>query len=380
VLYVVNVDWFFLSHRLPLALAAKERGFEVHVATAVTDRAEVLKAHGLVVHELPLERSSLGVFGVGKTLIAMLRVFRTVRPDVAHLVTIKPVLLGGIVARLVRTPAVVYAVSGLGYVFGDNGIWARLAKVIVRRLYRIAFSLPNFMTIFQNENDQRALVVLSGLDEKNSVVIRGSGILVSACPDIPEPDGTPVVAMACRLLRDKGVFEFASAARLLSRKGVVARYWLIGDRDPDNLASLSSPEVDALREEGIVELLGFRSDVPSLYSRAHIVVLPSYREGLPKALVEAAACARPVVTTDVPGCRDAIEPGLTGLLVPPRDATALADALETLLRDKGMRERFGAAGRRLAESEFDIAKIVDAHFRIYDKLLGNAGIRAQPCG
>jgi glycosyltransferase involved in cell wall biosynthesis len=175
--------------------------------------------------------------------------------------------------------------------------------------------------------------------------------------------------MASRLLRDKGVMEFVEAARLLRQRGLNARFWLIGAPDPANPATVSDLQVSAWRKEGLIECLGQRDDVPELYARSHVVTLPSYREGLPKALVEAAACGRAVVTTDVPGCRDAIRAGVTGLLVPPREAVALADALQALLEDNDMRRHMGSAGRQLAEQEFCIRKIISAHLVAYEALM-----------
>jgi len=202
------------------------------------------------------------------------------------------------------------------------------------------------------------------------VLIRGSGVDLSHYPLLPEPAGTPVVAMASRLLIDKGVVEFVEAARILRARGVSARFQLIGDLDPGNPASVSAETVRAWQKEGVVECLGFRSYIPALFLQAHVVALPSYREGLPKVLIEAAASGRAVVTTDMPGCRDAIEPDVTGLLVPARDTQVLVQALGRLIEDSALRQRMGQAGRALAEREFGIEKVVDAHLAIYRELVG----------
>ena len=219
--------------------------------------------------------------------------------------------------------------------------------------------------MFQNRNDRDAFVKLGIITAAQSTIIRGSGVDLAEFAPLPESATTPVVVMAARLLVDKGVREFVEAARLLRARGASARFQLAGEVDPGNSASIHDAELAVWRKQGIVELLGQRHDIAQVFAAATMVVLPSYREGLPKVLIEAAACGRAVVTTDVPGCRDAIEPGQTGLLVPPRDARALADAIERLVADRELRVRFGQMGRALAEREFDVRSVVEAHLAIY---------------
>lgn len=368
-MFVVNVDWFFLSHRLPIALEAKRRGYEVHIATGLTDKLQELESLGLIVHPLALSRSGAGVGNAARTLRQLLEVFREVRPDIVHLVTIKPVLLGGVAARMARVPAVVAAVSGLGFVFLARGLKASLRRTIVGALYRLALGHGNERVIFQNSEDLRSVTRMAGLPREKVALIRGSGVDLTAYQQVPEPSGVPVVLLAARLLADKGVNEFVEAARLLRQRGVALRMVLVGTVDPANPASLDPARIDGWVAEGLVECWGHRRDMPAVLAAATVVVLPSYREGLPKVLAEAAACGRPVVTTDVPGCRDAIEADVTGLLVPPRDSAALANAISSLLSDPGKRARMGAAGRRLAENAFDVNQIVAAHLAVYQELV-----------
>jgi glycosyltransferase involved in cell wall biosynthesis len=369
-LFVVNVDWFFMSHRLPVAVEAMRQGYEVHVATGITDGQDALVALGLTVHRLPLARSGASPIGEFRTFWKIAAVMRSVRPDLVHLVTVKPVVLGGIAARLVGVPAVVSAVSGLGFVFTARGAKARLLRAVVVTLYRAVFGHPNMKVIFQNEDDRRLLQGLTGLQEAQTMIVRGSGVDLARFSVRPFPDGPPVVVFAARLLRDKGVEEFVEAARLLRQRGVNAVFRLAGAPDPGNRASVSTEDLRNWEASGCVELLGHRADMAQVLAAAHVVVLPSYREGLPKVLVEAAACGRPAVTTDVPGCRDAIIPGVTGLLVPPRDAAALAGAIEQLVADAGMRAEMGRAARQLAEREYAIGHIVDQHLSLYRLLRG----------
>lgn len=368
-MFVVNVDWFFLSHRLPIALEALRLGYQVHIATGLTDKLDELQRHGLVVHPLALDRSSVGLGNAWRTMVELWRVFRDVRPDVVHLVTIKPVLLGGLVARLAGVPAVVAAISGLGFVFMARGVKAAVRRWLVGRLYRVALGHCNLKVVFQNPDDRSILSKLVHLPDGKVKMIRGSGVDLTQYGYTPLPVGTPVVVLAARLLADKGVREFVQAAWLLKQQGVSARFCLVGAVDPDNPASLTDADLTRWATEGAVELWGQRSDMPVVLHAAHLVVLPSYREGVPKVLLEAAACGRAVVTTDVPGCRDAIDPGVTGVLVPARNAQALADALKGLINDPARCQAMGNAGRALSERAFDVRQVVATHLRIYQELL-----------
>lgn len=368
-MFVVNVDWFFLSHRLPIALAAQRQGYRVHIATGLTDRLAELKRYGLVVHPILMDRSGISIANACRTMIELWRVFRAVRPDLVHLVTIKPVLLGGLAARLAGVPAVVAAVSGLGFVFIARGARAEVRRWLVAGLYRVALGHHNLKVIFQNPDDQASILKLAHLSRSKVEMIRGSGVDLSQYSHTPLPVGMPVVLMAARLLADKGVREFVQAARLLKQQEVSARFCLVGSIDPANPASLAEAELAQWASEGVVELWGQRSDMPLVLCAAYLVVLPSYREGLPKVLLEASACGRAVITTDVPGCRDAIDPNATGILVPVRNALALAEAIKSLINDPARCQAMGDAGRTLAESTFDVRQVVAKHLHIYQQLI-----------
>jgi glycosyltransferase involved in cell wall biosynthesis len=367
-MFVVNVDWFFMSHRLPIALEAKRQGYEVHIATGLTGHRETMERHGLIVHPISIDRSSANIFDTLRTFWQIVAVFRKFKPDVVHLVTIKPVLLGGIAARLTGIHGVVAAVPGLGYVFLDRGWASRIRRKIVAVIYRMALNHRNMKVIFQNPDDRDSLMRLTGLQANKVEMIRGSGVDLGEFSYTPLPQGTPIVLLAARLLADKGVREFAEAARLLRKNGREVRFCLVGTPDPANPSSLTDAELASWEAEGIVERWGQRNDMANVLRAAHIVVLPSYREGLPKVLLEAAAVGRAVVTTDVPGCRDAIEPEVTGVLVPAKDAEALAFAIEKLLLNPQQCVNMGLAGRELAEREFDIKQVTEKHLRIYKSL------------
>lgn len=370
--FVVNDLGYFVSHRLPIAVESYRRGFAVCIIYGALGKANPscreLAAFSLF--RVPLERGGVNPLADLRSTILLYRLFRRLRPNLVHLITLKPVVYGGIAARAAAVRSVVSAITGLGYVYVDQKRRkARWLRYVVQSLLRLALQHPRQRLIFQNEVDRQQVLDISRSSFSNTRLIRGSGIDLQSCPLVPEPPGIPVVAMASRLLLDKGVIEFVEAARELRNRGSSALFWLIGASDPANPASLTDAEVTRWRSEGVVEFMGHRSDVLSLYSRAHIIVLPSHREGLPKSLVEAAACGRAVVTTDVPGCRDAIEPGVTGILVHPQDPIALADAIEQLLTDNELRRTMGLAGRQLAEREFGVEQVVEAHMKIYDELL-----------
>lgn len=367
-LFIVNDPGFFLSHRLAVAKGARAQGYRVHVACMPGPAIAAVVAQGFEFHPLPLSRSGRNPLTELGLMFAIWKLLWKLKPDVLHLVTIKPVLYGGVVARLAPVKGVVTAISGLGFVFLSKGIKASVTRKLVSTLYRLALGKRNLRSIFQNPDDRDLVQNMAGLAECKAVMIRGSGVDLSLYKSSPEPDGIPIVCLAARLLRDKGIVEFVEASKILRDRGVQARFQLIGDVDPGNPATITALQLEQWRREGVVELLGYRNDIATLFASANIVTLPSYREGLPKVLVEAAACGRAVVTTDVPGCRDAIDLDMTGFLVPVRDSQALANTLQVLIEDPILRGKMGMAGRELALREFAIEKIVEQHLDVYKQL------------
>jgi glycosyltransferase involved in cell wall biosynthesis len=371
-LLVVNNPEFFLSHRLPIALAARRAGYDVAVASPPGAAVAKIRAHGLEHHAFPLSRSGTNPFRDSGSLLALVSLFRRLRPSIVHAVAIKSVALGGVAARIAGVPSLVCAVSGLGFAFLNDGLRATLARKVVTRLFRHAFAHPNCRIVFQNADDLNGVSAMARLAPERAVLIRGSGVDLQEFRPAAEPPGRPVVMLPARMLRDKGVPEFVEAARLTRSAGLDARFVLVGDTDRANPASLREAELMEWQREGVVEWWGVRTDMPDVLPSAHVVVLPSHREGMPKVLLEAAACGRPVVTTDVPGCRDAIEADRTGLLVPLRQPRALADAIAALVRDGVRRREMGAAARKLAERQFSLERVVDAHLSVYAELAAMA--------
>ena len=367
-LFVVNDAAFFLSHRLRIALDAREAGYAVQIATMAGPSVAQIKELGFEHYTIPLSRSGSNPAYEAIAFLSILKLLWKLKPDVLHLVTIKPVLYGGMAARLAPVNGVVCAVSGLGFVFLRDGIKAAVTRGLVKGMYRLALGKKNLKVIFQNPDDRDVLLRMKAVSPEQVEMIRGSGVDLSLYPVVSEPEGVPVVCFAARLLNDKGIREFIDAARLLRQRGVEARFVVAGDIDLGNPASVTEREIEQWKAEGVVELLGYQKDIAQLFGSVHLIVLPSYREGLPKVLVEAAAAGRAVITTDVPGCRDAIDADVTGLLVPVRNVQKLAEAMERLIDDTQLRRAMGRAGRELAEREFSIEKIVRQHLDIYAKL------------
>lgn len=368
ILYVVNDVQFFISHRLPIALAAMNEGYQVHVAAPESMRSSELKETGIEFQPISMRRRQTNPIFEGAALVQIIWLLWTVRPDILHLITIKPVLYGTLASYFWPKTAVVAAISGLGPAFRGS-LQNRLLSRLVKWLYKIAFLRSNLTVIFQNPDDRQVLLAVTSLNPEKTVLIKGSGVDLAIYRVRPIPSGTPRVLMAGRLLRDKGVFEFIEAARIILREGVDAEFWLAGSPDEGSPGAITQEELAGWEQEGTIKYLGHRSDMPDLISETSIVVLPSiYGEGLPKILVEAAACGRPVITTDHPGCRDAIIPEETGLLVPPKDVDALSDAIKKLLTREDLRLEFGRMGRNLAKVEFSIRKIVNSHIDLYDQI------------
>lgn len=364
-LFIVNVDKGLISHRLPIALAALKKGYEVHIACGITDKQEWIENKGIIVHPISLSRSGVGIWGELIAIRQLFSVIREVKPHIIHSVTIKPVLYGNIIGRLLRTPVRVSSISGLGYVFIAEGLKAKLLRFIISILYKMALPKSQFV-IFQNKDDQDILKKMGAIKNDQVILIRGSGIDLKTHKMQPEPKGTPVVMLLARLLIDKGVNEFVEAARVLDGKNIKVRMVLVGDIDEGNPKSVSQLEIKKWLEEGVIEHWGYSECVSNTIAKSNIMVLPSYREGLPKSLIEAAASGRAVITTNVPGCRDAIEPNKTGLLVPVKSVTSLVEAILKLIDDESLRFKFAENGRKLAESAFNIDDVVAKHLEIYE--------------
>jgi glycosyltransferase involved in cell wall biosynthesis len=347
------------------------------VATRVRDHGERIRSAGLELIPLRLSRRSTNPLRELRAVHEIAGIYRRLRPDIVHHVALKPVLYGSLAAAWAGTPHVVNALAGLGYVFSSNDRRARLLRPLVEAGYRLLLDRSNSRLIVQNPDDRALLTGDGVVDARRIALIPGSGVDLARFTPSPQPDGAPLVVLPARMLRDKGVVEFVEAARRLKREGVAARFALVGDRDPENPASISEQQLRAWRDEGAVEWWGFKADMASVYRQASLVCLPSYREGLPIVLAEAAACERAIVTCDVPGCREAVRHGDNGLLVPAREVAPLAAALRTLIADPARRAAMGRRGRERAAAEFSLARVIADTLAVYRACLGEAPVHAR---
>lgn len=370
-LFVVTEDWYFWSHRIDLACAAQQAGYRVLVATRCAAHRARIEARGIACIDLPFERSLRHPLQDLSLLFGLNALIGRERPALVHLVALKPILLASLALWWRPRTRFVQALTGMGYLFTSRDGLARRLQRIVRPLLRALLTRPNAHAIVQNEEDLRLLQAL-GVTAEKTTLIRGAGVDIAHYTPQAQASGTPVVLLPARMLRDKGVAEFLAAAPLVRARHPDVRCVLVGGIDVDNPAAYTEEELVAATRAAGVEWWGHREDMRQVYAEASIVCLPSYREGLPKALLEAASSARALVATDVPGCRDVCRANESGLLVPARDAHALADALVTLLTNDALRTRLAAGARALVEREFASEKVHAATLALYARLAGGA--------
>ena len=371
-LYLVSEDWYFVSHRLALAVAAKAAGFDVAVATRVNKHADTIRNAGVRLIPIDFARSGLNPVTELRSMSQLAALYRTEAPDIAHNVALKPVIYGTLAARRAGVPHVVNAIMGLGWVFSSDSAKARLLRPMVEVALRNTLCGEGARTIVQNGDDATLLVNRRLAPPESVRLIRGSGVDPSAYSNEPPPPGEPLVVLPARLLAAKGVGEFMQAAAMLKEEGVKARFALVGAPDADSAEAFARRDIEPFVAAGHVEFWGWRKDMPQVLAAANVVCLPTfYGEGLPKALLEGAASARALVATDVAGCREIVRPGENGWLVPPRDVRALADALREAIRQPALAARYGAAGRRIVEREFSLAAVIEQTLGVYRELLGS---------
>lgn len=379
VAFVVNHAAFFVSHRLPIAQELLRLGHEVVLITGRAGSAEMeapalsqLQKWGIRHRVTNFGSSSINPLAEIRGLFGVVKWTRNERPDIIHCVSPKGIVFGGLAARLLRVPGVVFAISGMGYAFTDQGRRS-LGRALIAKVIRVVFGFtlghPNKKVIVQNKDDQLQFSNLKSVQYDDIVLIRGSGVNLERITNQKAQNKENVIVFPARLLIDKGVMEFVSAARILKEKLPDWRFILAGAAGYDNPSAISIEQASAWRDEGAIEWEGHVSNIDALMSRASIVCLPSYREGMPKALLEAAAAGCATVTTDVPGCREAITPGVTGELVPARDSTRLVEVLERLCLDKKLREYYGTNGRRLARDHFGLDRVVQSTIDVYSAIL-----------
>lgn len=365
---VANADRFFLSHRIDLARAALAEGYRVSLIAASSGDEKRAQIEASGVNFIPVELSRQGMnprYEV-KTLLSLRRKYKSVRPSVIHHDTPKPVIYGTLAAWELRRCGVVNTVTGLGSMFTNlhkgSGV-----QSLIGRMYQTALRNPRCVTVFENPDDRELFLKLGWVSPKRHALVRGAGVDTDRFCDMPEPTGPVTVVMPARLLLDKGAKEYALAGKILKERGCEVRLAMVGDIDEGNPSSISQSQLEQWTQAGWVEAWGYQRDMPEVLKKAHIVCLPSYREGLPKALIEGAAAGRALVASDVTGCREICLPEMTGILVPPRDEVSLADAIERLVKDPDLRRTLGKRGRALVLEHFSMRKVSDAFLEAYER-------------
>ena len=369
-LFVVTEDWYFMSHRVGLARRALDAGWRVVVAARESDRAADIRAQGLEFVALPFERALTYPWRDVRLVAALRRVLGEVAPDVVHLVSLKPILLGGLALRLSprATPAVL-AFTGLGYIFSSSAGLARLLKPVVVRLLKHIAHERRAWVLAQNRDDLALLCEHGVADAARASIIAGAGLDLDAYPATPlPPRDAALVILPARVLRDKGVHEFVAAAARVRALRPDVRFALVGSHDVANPGAVDARELTQWVASGAVEWWGHRRDMAAVYAEAYVVCLPSYREGLPRVLLEAAACARPLIATDVPGCREICIDGETGITVPAQNVEALVEALLRMLDTPALAATCAAAARARVEREFTLTRIADETLALYQRL------------
>ena len=368
--FFISEDWYFCSHRLPIAREIIKRGGRVTLITRVGRCEKEIKKEGIRLVSLRRFRRRLqSPLSELLSILECIRIFKKESPQIVHQVALKPIIFGTIAARIVGIKIIVNAFAGMGSLFiSDTSKNFALQRVILLFL-RILFRPQNVRLIFQNDHDLNLFLKHRVINKKQAILIRGSGVNLSLFDSEPAPPGLPVVLLPSRMLRDKGVYEFVEAAKIVNKNRKIARFALVGAPDPENPSSIDSSIINKWVDDGWVEWWGFHRDMPEIYSQSQIVCLPSYREGLPKVLLEAAASCRAVITTDTVGCHDIVKHGVNGLLIPPRDAIALAVAISYLLTHPAERKRMGLNGREMVEDGYTLEKSIEDTISIYRSVI-----------
>jgi len=378
ILFVVAEDWYFWSHRRPIATAALQNGYEVFVATRVGNCGEKIIEAGFHLLPLRLNRSSYSLFHELRTVAELRRIYQREKPDIIHHIALKPILYGSMAALGSRRVQVVNAFAGLGYLVSSPSFKARALKQVLWKMFRFLLNRRNSFLLLQNCEDRDLLVAEVGVRPEKTTVIRGSGVDVNEFQPTDEVPSTPIVLLSSRMLWIKGICDFVEAAKLLRTRGINARFVLAGDTDPGSPGAIPREKLQEWQNAGPVEWWGHQQSMSGMVQQAALVCLPSHGgEGVPKALIEAAAGGRAIVATDVPGCRDIVRHGTNGLLVPPKNPVALADAIDRLLKDAPLRAEMGRRGREIAVNEFSEEKVIQQTLALYHRLLNSA---AAPMG
>ncbi len=365
IIYVVNVDWFFISHRLPLALEAKNRGYEVTIATTNTGRFKELEALGFQLVDLKIDRSGTNPFKELFFILKLIKILKRIKPTVIHNVTLKMCIYSSIASRFVKIDKVINAIGGLGYNFTADR--KSRSQKIISSLMKFAFNQRGFSFIFQNPDDLQLFQKLNFSNGNKFYLIKGAGVDLNKFNFSERKTGKIISFISTtRMLKDKGISEFIAASKVVSTKYPDTRYILAGGIDTENPSSFTEDELNKELKGTNIDWLGHRNDILELLQNSDVMVFPSYREGLPKSLIEAAAVGLPIITTDTFGCRDCVEEGINGFLVPIGNSNILAEKMIELIDNPAMRQAMGKASRVKAEKEFSLEMVIEKTFELYE--------------
>lgn len=374
ILFIVSEDWYFVSHRLHLAQKAISKGYHVTLLANVGKSQNLIEDSGIDVIPWSLQRNSYNLAREINSILEVIKAINNVKPSLIHAVALKPILYSAVASIFTGLKCRVFAFAGLGFVFTSEKLFVKFCRVPIVFAMRLLIKNKYSSIILQNQDDINSLLHLRMIKENSISLIQGSGVDTTIFfPTNDQAIGsTPLIILPARLLWDKGIGDFVNAANILKRKHVDARFILVGQRDIHNPASISESQISEWVESNIVEYWGFEENMSIILNKATIVCLPSYREGFPKVLLEAASCAKPIVTTDVPGCRQAIENNISGLLVPPKNPQALADAIEKLIHDKSLCKKMGERGLERVKIELSQDIIANKTINLWERILGKS--------
>jgi glycosyltransferase involved in cell wall biosynthesis len=373
----ISEDWYFWSHRLPIALYAKKLGWDIYLATRVSEHKDRIRRLNIHLIELKhFKRGYQSPLSIVKSLHELVTIYKAVKPDIVHQIALKPIMMGTFAARWVRIPCIVNAFAGMGTLFTGKSLMKNVILKLIRLILRCLF-LPNHIrVVFQNHHDLTTMVQANVLKHSQAALIRGSGVDIRKFHPGPDPSGLPAVILPTRMLWEKGVGEFVDAATIINRGKKVARFILVGCPDPENPSSISEVQLEEWNRTGAIEWWGQQMDMPSVYKKAHIVCLPSYREGLPKVLLEAGAAGKPAVTTNTVGCNDIIQNGENGILAKPHDAIDLAEKIRFLLNHPDQRKDMGKRARAVIEESYSDETIIPMLFRLFNRTKVDGGLKS----
>ena len=369
-LLLISEDWYFWTHRRSIAFAALKQGYEVTLVTRVHELQSEIEDAGIKLIPSLMKRSGINPIYELQTIIELIKIYYQEQPDIVHHVAIKSILYGTLAAKIAGINGIVNALGGLGHIFSATDWRMKLVKIIYIFLLRLAFSGKENRLILQNPDDKQIIVENRICPSSKIELIRGSGVNLDQFIFTEEPEGIPLIMYAGRLLWSKGVGDFVRSAEILIKREVNFKAVLVGRPDPENPESIQENSLKQWEREGLIEWWGYKEDMAEVLAKSILIVLPArFREGLPKILIEAAAVGRPIIATDIPGCREVVRQNWNGLLVPVGDPEALADAIASLLADKNLRQSMGKNSRSLVEKEFSEKLIIKQTFSVYEDLL-----------